>query len=69
MPEYMEDESGVHVMNPHDEGTLCGTFDSRHNDLRKTRKKVVTCRVCIRNLKDLQSVKYREGEGHEIGQK
>lgn len=54
---YMEDEDGVHVMHPTEEGTLCGTYDSEHNYLTNTTKKIVTCRLCIRLLKRLSKVK------------
>ena len=58
---YMEDDSGVHVMGTvEDEGTLCGVWNSHHNDLQYTRKKVVTCPLCIRHLKTLRSVKFKE---------
>ena len=59
---YMEDEEGVHVMHPVDEGTICGTYDSEYNDLRHTRKTVVTCEQCIRLLKTLRAVKFKEGQ-------
>ena len=57
---YLEDDDGVHVTHPIEEGTVCGTYDSEHNDLRSTKKKVVTCRNCIRILKELRNVKYRD---------
>lgn len=60
---YMEDEEGVHVMHPTEvEETICGTYNSEHNDLRHTRKKVVTCWGCIRLLKTLRTVTFKEGQ-------
>jgi hypothetical protein len=58
---FFEDDDGVHVMNPSDdEGTLCGIWNSHHNDLKWTDKKVVTCRNCCHYLKVLGSVKYKK---------
>lgn len=57
---YMEDHEGVHVMHPVEDGTVCGTYDSEHNDLQHTRKTVVTCPNCIRILQELRTVKFKE---------
>lgn len=54
---YMKDEAGVHVMHPTEEGTLCGTYDSEHNYLEDTKETVVTCRLCIRLLTILRTIK------------
>ena len=41
---FMEDADGVHVMCLNeDESTLCGVYDSQHNDLKHTLKRTVTC--------------------------
>lgn len=59
--EYMEDDTGVHIMSPGDsEGTLCGVWNSQYNDLKPTRKTVVTCPVCIQHLRVLRSAKFKE---------
>ena len=58
---FMEDCSGVHVMQPGEDCTLCGTYDSSHNDLREIKKSIVTCPICTRMLKALRNVKYKDG--------
>lgn len=58
---FMEDADGVHVMCLNDdEGTLCGVYDSQYNDLKHTRKRIVTCPICAERLKLYRTVKFKE---------
>lgn len=56
--EFVEDDEGVHIMNPNDEGTLCGTFPGNEPPYMPTRKRTVTCRQCARTIHALQGLKY-----------
>lgn len=56
---FMENDEGVHLMHPEEEGTLCGMFWDESNGLEDTKKKVVTCKICCRMLKFFKTVKFR----------
>jgi hypothetical protein len=60
---FKEDRNGVHIMQLScmDEGSLCG-IGCDNPDLKKTRKKIVTCKMCIHILKILSNVKYKNAE-------
>ena len=58
---FREDDNGVHVMCLNDdEGTLCGVYDSEYNDLKHTRKKIVTCCLCAAKLELYRTVQFKK---------
>lgn len=61
-PTFVEDAEYVHVVNPLEvESTLCGIWHCNpDNGCEDTRKRTVNCPVCIRHLKTLRQVKFRE---------